>query len=108
MKWILPCVMFCAFALHAQTGLTVIKASRLFDGKRDTVVQPGIVVVRGNKIESIGGFAPPGAAVVDLGDATLLPGFIDSHTHLTMAFNPDYNGGRLAELSRTIPEQAIR
>src|SRR4051812_43853289 len=108
MKLILPGVLFCCFALHAQTGLTVIKAARLFDGKRDTVVQPGIVVVRGNKIESVGGSAPAGAAVIDLGDATLLPGFIDSHTHLTMAFNPDYSGGRLAELSRTVPEQAIR
>jgi hypothetical protein len=33
----------------------VLRASRLFDGKSDTVVQPGIVVVSGNKIQSIGG-----------------------------------------------------
>src|SRR3954452_1237491 len=108
MKLILPGVLFCSFALHAQTGITVIKASRLFDGKRDTVVQPGIVVVRGNKIESVGGAVPAGATVIDVGDATLLPGFIDAHTHLTMAFNPDYNGARLTEMSRTVPEQAIR
>ncbi len=108
MRWILPGILFCSLAIHAQTAATVIKAARLFDGKRDTLVQPGLIVVRGNKIESVGGTAPAGATVIDLGDATLLPGFIDAHTHLTMAFNPDYNGERLAELSRTIPEQAIR
>src|SRR4051794_10410146 len=109
MRWILPGLLLCCCAaVEAQTGITVIKASRLFDGKRDTVVQPGIVVVRGNKIESVGGAVPAGATVIDVGDATLLPGFIDAHTHLTMAFNPDYNGARLAQLSRTVPEQAIR
>jgi imidazolonepropionase-like amidohydrolase len=86
----------------------VLRAARLFDGKSNSVVQPGIVVVSGNKIQSVGGEVPAGATVLDLGDATLLPGFIDAHTHLTMDFNPDYNGARLDSLSRTIPEQAIR
>jgi imidazolonepropionase-like amidohydrolase len=110
MRWISPGLIFplCAVLLNGQTGLTVIKASRLFDGKRDAIVQPGIVVVRDSKIQSVGGTVPAGATVIDLGDATLLPGFIDAHTHLTMAFNPDYSGERLTELSRTVPEQAIR
>jgi imidazolonepropionase-like amidohydrolase len=86
----------------------VLRAARLFDGKSDSVVQPGLIVVSGNKIQSVGGQVPAGATVIDLGDATLLPGFIDAHTHLTMDFNPDYNGGRLNDLSRTIPERAIR
>lgn len=98
---------FAAFGLHAQTAY-VLKAARLFDGKNDTLVQPGVVVVSGNKIQSIGGPVPSAGTVIDLGDATLLPGFIDAHTHLTMDFNPDYNGARLAGLSRTIPEYAIR
>jgi imidazolonepropionase-like amidohydrolase len=86
----------------------VLRAARLFDGRSDRVVQPGIVVVSGNRIQSVGGQAPAGATVIDLGDATLLPGFIDAHTHLTMDFNPDYNGARLNNLNRTIPERAIR
>jgi imidazolonepropionase-like amidohydrolase len=66
-------------------------------------------VVQGNKIQSAGAAQiPAGAKVIDLGDATLLPGFIDAHTHLTMDFNPDYNGARLTSLSRTIAEFAIR
>jgi imidazolonepropionase-like amidohydrolase len=93
--------------LNAQSTY-VLKAARLFDGKSDSVVQPGVVVVSGDKIQSIGGAAPAGATVIDLGDATLLPGFIDSHTHLTMAFSPDYNGARLEALDRTVAESAIR
>jgi len=96
-----------ALGLHAQTTY-VLKAARLFDGKSDTVVQPGVVVVSGNRIQSVGGQVPSTGTVIDLGDATLLPGFIDAHTHLTMDFDPDYNGARLAGLSRTIPEYAIR
>jgi imidazolonepropionase-like amidohydrolase len=106
-------VFILASTLAAQTetrgtGTYVLKADRLFDGKSDALVQPGVVVVSGDKIQFVGGQIPPSATVIDLGDATLLPGFIDSHTHLTMAFNPDYNGARLLQLSRTIPEQAIR
>lgn len=92
----------------AQPGVTVLKAARLFDGKSDTLAQPGIVVVSGNKIQSVDGQVPAGATIIDLGDATLLPGFIDSHTHLTMDFNPDYNGQRLLNLTRPTTEQAIR
>jgi imidazolonepropionase-like amidohydrolase len=97
-----------ATSLAAQTSTYVIKAARLFDGKSDKVIEPGIVVVAGAKIEAVGGSAPSGAKVIDLGDATITPGFIDAHTHLTMPFDPDYNGARLREQSRTIPEDAIR
>jgi imidazolonepropionase-like amidohydrolase len=94
-------------ALNAQTTYA-LKAARLFDATSNSLAQPGVIVVSGNKIQSVGTSVPTGATVVDLGDATLLPGFIDAHTHLTMDFNPDYNGSRLAGLNRTIPESAIR
>jgi imidazolonepropionase-like amidohydrolase len=100
-------IVFVASALQAQT-VYVLKAARLFDGKSDKLVEPGIVVVSGNQIRTVGGEAPAGATVIDLGDATLLPGFIDAHTHLTMDFNPDYNGQRLLNLTRPITEDAIR
>jgi imidazolonepropionase-like amidohydrolase len=98
---------FLAFTLHAQTTY-VLKAARLFDGKSDTLVTPGVLVVSGTTIQSVGGPIPAGATVIDLGDATLLPGFIDAHTHLTMEFNADYNGARLDALYRTTAETAIR
>ncbi|HEX4441266.1 MAG TPA: amidohydrolase family protein [Thermoanaerobaculia bacterium] len=65
--------------------ITVLRAARLFDGRTESVVANAAVVVQGDRILAAGpGVAvPAGAAVVDLGDATILPGFIDAHTHLT-------------------------
>src|SRR5258708_3842052 len=82
-------------SLPAQTNTHVLKAARLFDGTSDRPIVPGVVVVSGNKIQAVGGAVPANATVIDLGDATLLPGFIDAHTHLTFDFDPDYNGARL-------------
>jgi imidazolonepropionase-like amidohydrolase len=97
-----------AGALSAQ-GTYVLKAARLFDGASGQLVTPGMVVVSGGVIQSVGGgSAPAGATVIDLGDATLLPGFIDAHTHLSDEFNPDYNGSALLSLQRPISEKAIR
>jgi imidazolonepropionase-like amidohydrolase len=95
--------------LAAQTNTYVIKAARLFDSSSGQVVTPGMVVVSGGKILSVGeGAAPAGAVVIDLGDATLLPGFIDAHTHLTMDYNTDYATAELLDLKETVAEKAIR
>jgi len=95
--------------LAAQNGSYVLKAARLFDSASGKVVTPGMLVVSGGKIVSVGEAAvPSGAIVIDLGDATLLPGFIDAHTHLTMDYNADYASMELLDLKRTVPEMAIR
>ena len=62
----------------------VIRADRLIDGNGD-LTAPGAVVVEGDRIVTVGGeeLAGRGGEVVDLGDATILPGLIDLHTHLT-------------------------
>jgi len=87
----------------------VLKAARMFDGKSNTITKPGLVVVSNGKIVGVGDSAtiPAGAEVIDLGDATLLPGFIDAHTHLTMQYREDYNKALLDELQKPIPEMAI-
>ena len=63
--------------------LMVIRAARMITAVDDRVVAPAVVVVRGDRIVSVGGSVPADARVVDLGAATLLPGLIDLHTHLT-------------------------
>jgi imidazolonepropionase-like amidohydrolase len=87
----------------------VLKAARLFDGKSNALVKPGIVVVREGKIVAAGSSAnaPADALVIDLGDATLLPGFIDAHTHLTMMYREDYTRAALEGLQKTVAEMAI-
>lgn len=87
----------------------VLKAAALFDGKSDTLVTPGLVVVTGGRIVAVGAGAtiPTGAEVIDLGDATLLPGFIDAHTHLTFSYSDDYNKKELETLQKTIAESAL-
>ncbi len=87
----------------------VLKAARLFDGKSDALVTPGVVVVTGGKIVGVGSGAavPAGAEVIDLGDATLMPGFIDAHTHLTFMYVEDYKQARLDGLQKTIPELTL-
>jgi imidazolonepropionase-like amidohydrolase len=96
-------------ALNAQPAFYAIKAARLFDGIGGMVVEPGLVIVSEGRIQSVGGrTVPPGATVIDLGDATLLPGFIDAHTHLSDEFNPNYDGATLLSLQRPVAENAIR
>ena len=67
-------------------GTVVLKAARLIDGTGAAPVQNGVVVVTDDRIVAAGAegtvSVPTGARVVDLGDATLLPGFIDALTHI--------------------------
>jgi imidazolonepropionase-like amidohydrolase len=98
------------FAVAAQgaqsTGPVVLKAAYLFDSKSGQLTQGGTVVVEGDKIVSIGGAAPANAKVIDLGDATLLPGFIDAHTHLDGEFQKDYYKAFYEDMMRFPVEQA--
>ena len=70
----------------AQPTTTVIRAARMITIANAGVVQNAAIVVTGDKIVAAGPSAsvavPAGAKVVDLGDVTLLPGFIDGHTHI--------------------------
>jgi imidazolonepropionase-like amidohydrolase len=87
-----------------------LKAARLFDGTREPTVANGVIIVEGGNIRAAGsGLAiPQGARVIDLGDATLLPGFIDAHVHMTAESGDNWYADTIDGLRRTVPEQAIR
>ncbi|MBZ5655219.1 MAG: amidohydrolase family protein [Acidobacteriia bacterium] len=74
----------------------VIHAGRLLDVKSGKTLTGQTIVIQGDKIASIGGDAqvPAGASVIELPNATLLPGLIDAHTHVT--FNPNFGYSWLA------------
>ena len=65
-----------------------IRAARLLDVKAGRYVERPVVVVVGDRIESVGQTVPAGARVVDLGDRVLLPGLIDAHTHILLQGDP--------------------
>ncbi len=67
---------------------TIIRAARLLDVERGRLVQPAVVVVEENKIVAVNPASLPAeATVIDLGEATLLPGLMDMHTHLSGEFH---------------------
>jgi imidazolonepropionase-like amidohydrolase len=87
----------------------VIRAARIFDGRSDTLLRNSCVVVEGNRIAGLGNSArvPSGSEVIDLGDATLSPGFIDAHTHLSWDIT-NYTKSFVERLRLQIPEHAYR
>lgn len=83
-----------------------LHAARMFDARKGAVVQPGLVVVDGERIVQVGGPVPGGAQAIDLGDATLLPGLMDAHTHLTFESGPSWYRDTMDGLLRWPAEQA--
>ncbi len=76
---------------------TVIRAGAVIDGNSDSVRRNQIIIIRGNRIESISDAAaanvPAGSDVIDLTHATVLPGLIDSHTHIFLQGEDPAQGG---------------
>ncbi|MEY2479974.1 MAG: hypothetical protein QOI04_901 [Verrucomicrobiota bacterium] len=100
---------FFAVRVGATDQVIALKAARMFDGKSKTLVSNAIVIVQGDKILDVGANVsiPTDAKVVDLGDATLSPGFMDAHTHLTLDFTGNFNEKRLKELQTNVSEMAL-
>lgn len=101
----LLCVVSLLFVISAvgqQTNqpapsVTVIRAGTLIDGKGATPRHDQVIVIRGNRIESVSDAAnakiPAGAREIDLSKETVLPGLIDSHTHIFLQGEDPAKGG---------------
>ena len=99
-------LLVCAAPAAAQT--VVLKAARLYDARAGKIVTPGLIVVEKDKIARVGGAAPSGAEVIDLGEATLLPGLMDVHVHLTGEAGADWRQDFVDDFRRTPAEVALR
>lgn len=87
----------------------VLKAAHLFDSVSGNLVDHGVVVVSGIRIQAVGSDAtiPADAQVIDLGDSTLLPGFIDAHVHLGGQAGPNWYLDFYEGIMRFPAEQAL-
>jgi imidazolonepropionase-like amidohydrolase len=85
-------------------SVTVIRAGVLIDGKSDQPRRDQVIVIRGNHIESVSDAAaaktPAGAIIIDLSRNTVLPGLIDSHTHIFLQGEEPAHGGYDANILR--------
>ena len=90
-------------AVPAQT--VVLHAARLLDVASGRISEPGEILVRGDRIVSLGSSVthPPGAEYIDLGDRTLLPGLIDAHVHLFLHPGDE----ALQSVRESIPQRTI-
>jgi len=112
---VLGCVAALAFIvpLAAQTAVaashpTVLKAAHLFDAVSGRLTDRATIVVANGKIQSVGNTVTPAdAEVIDLGDATLMPGFIDSHVHMDDQFQDNWYLGFYQGVMRFPAERAL-
>src|ERR1700674_3527336 len=113
-------------AAQSPAVVTLVKASRLLDPRTGNMLSPAAVLIEGGKIKEVGppsrvqANAPAGVKTIDLGSATLLPGLIDSHTHLlldvippteaesTRRSNGDFVPGLLLAITMSPSERVLR
>ena len=77
---------FCSVSFAQTSSLTAIKCGRLINPVDGSITQNAIIIVRGDRVEQAGPSLkiPDGANVIDLSRLTVLPGLIDSHTHILL------------------------
>jgi imidazolonepropionase-like amidohydrolase len=86
-----------------------IRAGHLIDGKSDTPIANALILVEGDKIVSVtpGGAPPAGVELIDLSKATVLPGFVDAHTHVLLQGDITQEDYDAQLLKQSIPYRAI-
>jgi imidazolonepropionase-like amidohydrolase len=106
---IIACLLTAQFAFAQTPHRVAIRAGRLIDGKSDKPIENAVIVVEGDKIVSVtaGGATPAGVDLLDLSKATVLPGFIDTHTHVLLQGDVTAEEYDTQLLKQSIPYRAI-
>ncbi|HEY0306280.1 MAG TPA: amidohydrolase family protein [Longimicrobiales bacterium] len=95
-----------ATAAYAQDAPTLVRAARMLDVRTGKIVSNASILVIGDRISTINPATPPAnARTIDLGDVTLLPGFIDAHTHLSGEIGPNM---RMEPVTETAVDAAYK
>jgi imidazolonepropionase-like amidohydrolase len=89
----------------SNSGVTAIQAGKMFDAKAGKMLENQVILVHDDQIQQVGSNLPipQGAKVIDLSKATVMPGFIDAHVHLTMAAGHSGPAG----LTVSVPRSAL-
>lgn len=100
---LLVCLLSCV-ASAQQAKVVAIKAGRVLDVRTGQMIPNAFILIEGERITAVGAnlSVPAGAEVIDLKNMTVLPGLIDSHTHLT--FSP---ANAASSISQSVPRQAL-
>src|SRR5690242_4441960 len=109
LAFVLPGLLIPIFAAGQTPHRVAIRAGKLIDGKSEKPVENALIVIEGDKIASVtaGGTAPAGVEVVDLSKTTVLPGLIDTHTHVLLQGDITAEEYDAQLLKQSIPYRAI-
>jgi imidazolonepropionase-like amidohydrolase len=103
-------ILLCSAALHAQsTPAVAVRAGHMFDSKTGQMLSKQVVLIQGERITEVGPEdrvqIPSGAQVIDLSQATVLPGLIDGHSHIYDSLS---NGGRVTTSKEAWTVMAVK
>lgn len=107
-------LVFVTISATAQTAvpIIVVKAGRLIDPETATVTTNQIILIEGERIKAVGAnlAIPTGATVIDLSKLTVLPGLVDTHTHMALTYKeqPENNYYYLTFVTDSTPLRAIQ
>jgi imidazolonepropionase-like amidohydrolase len=107
-------LVFVTVSVTAQTAAPIIavKAGRLIDPETATVTTDQIILIEGERIKAVGGNLeiPTGATVIDLSKLSVLPGLVDTHTHMALTYKeqPENNYYYLTFVTDSTPLRAIQ
>jgi len=109
-RWLPFALLLLPGALSAAppAPLTAIKAGRLLDVAAQKVRENVVIVVEAGRVKELASAVPPGASVIDLGAQTVLPGFIDAHTHVLLQGDATADDYDVQLLKESLPYRALR